>query len=74
MTLIHRSEAEALAAGQHGNPFSVLGLHGEGSSRRIVALVPDAERLWAVGARGKKVELQPVCHGVFEGKWTSSIV
>ena len=59
--------AQALAEGRHPDPFSVLGLH-EG---QIVALVPGADRLWAVGAdAGAEVELHPISHDVFSGKWS----
>jgi 1,4-alpha-glucan branching enzyme len=52
-----------LAEGRHGEPFAMLGPHDGG----IVALVPDAERLWAVGAA--TVALARVAEGVFAGPW-----
>ena len=74
MLMIDRSEAIALAEGRHGNPFGILGYHETAEGGQIVALVPDADKLWAVAeSSGKKaakeVELQPVTHGVFCGKW-----
>ncbi|MEO1950498.1 MAG: 1,4-alpha-glucan branching enzyme, partial [Thioclava sp.] len=63
MTL-SRDEAEALIHAQHPDPFSVLGLHdGE-----IVALVPGAEEVWALGKT--EVALEPVVPGIFTEKWT----
>ncbi|MFT3687591.1 1,4-alpha-glucan branching protein GlgB [Paenirhodobacter sp.] len=70
MGLIERSEAEALAQGRHSDPFAVLGYHSTKDGGRIVALVPDAERLWVTAE--KEVELQPVIPGVFCGKWDGS--
>ncbi len=63
MGRIDHTEAEQLAAGRHHDPFSVLGYH----QGWVTALVPDAERLWAMGE--EEVELSPVTHGVFSGKW-----
>lgn len=70
MALIERSEATALAEGRHGDPFAVLGFHRTPEGGRIVALVPDAERLWVIGNEdGRERELQPISAGVFCGKW-----
>ncbi len=63
MGRIDHTEAEQLAAGRHHDPFSVLGYH----QGWVTALVPDAERLWAMGE--EEVELSLVTHGVFCGKW-----
>ncbi|RLL70991.1 1,4-alpha-glucan branching protein GlgB [Paenirhodobacter hankyongi] len=71
MSLIDRSEAEALVEGRHGDPFSVLGLHRTAKGNRIVALVPDAQRLWAIGA--KEVELEQVLPGLFCGTWNEPL-
>ncbi|RWR52406.1 1,4-alpha-glucan branching protein GlgB [Sinirhodobacter ferrireducens] len=71
MSLIDRSEAEALVEGRHGDPFSILGLHRTAKGNRIVALVPDAQRLWAVGAT--EVELEQVLPGLFCGKWNEPL-
>ncbi|OOY04971.1 1,4-alpha-glucan branching protein GlgB [Thioclava sp. F28-4] len=61
---VSRDEAEALIHAQHPDPFSLLGLHdGE-----IVALVPGAEEVWALGKT--EVALEPVVPGIFTGKWT----
>ncbi|MCE5972234.1 1,4-alpha-glucan branching protein GlgB [Sinirhodobacter sp. WL0062] len=67
MDLIDRNEALALAQGRHEDPFAVLGWH-EG---RIVALIPDAERLWVVAE--KEVELTPVSNGIFVGNTKSKV-
>ncbi|RWR30608.1 1,4-alpha-glucan branching protein GlgB [Sinirhodobacter populi] len=64
---IDRQVAEALVAGRQEDPFAVLGPHRTDQGDRIVALVPDAERLWAVGA--ETVELSPVVPGLFCGPW-----
>ena len=63
MARLNAEAARALAEGRHGDPFAVLGPHGG----QIVALVPDAARLWAVGQR--TVELAPAAAGVFAGDW-----
>jgi len=73
MALIDRSEATALAEGRHSDPFAVLGFHQTDQGGRIVALVPDAERLWVIGDEtGEELELQPLSAGVFVGKWSGS--
>ncbi|WP_442772183.1 GlgB N-terminal domain-containing protein, partial [Paenirhodobacter enshiensis] len=64
MPATDRSTAEAVARGRHSDPFSVLGLH----DGWVTALIPDAERVWAVAGR-TEVELFPVCPGVFCGAW-----
>ena len=70
MRMIEPTEALALAQGRHPDPFSVLGLHQTAQGGRIVALVPDAEQLWAIAeTTGKELELQPVSDGIFCGKW-----
>jgi len=71
MSLIDRSEAEALVEGRHSDPFSILGLHRTAKGNRIVALVPDAQRLWAVGAT--EVELEQVLPGLFCGTWNEPL-
>ncbi|PKP71231.1 MAG: 1,4-alpha-glucan branching enzyme [Alphaproteobacteria bacterium HGW-Alphaproteobacteria-4] len=63
MARLNADTARALAAGRHADPFAVLGLHGG----QVVALVPDAARLWAVGA--ETVELKPAAPGVFAADW-----
>lgn len=70
MQLIDPADAVALAEGLHADPFSVLGLHKGPGGQRIVTLVPDAERVWAVAETGNEVELHAVTHGIFVGKWT----
>ena len=60
---IAASDAEAIAAGSHGDPFAVLGPH-RGSIRTFQ---PHARRVWAVGPGGE-VELDRVHpDGVFAG-------
>ncbi|MDP1667725.1 1,4-alpha-glucan branching protein GlgB [Phaeovulum sp.] len=63
MARLDATTARALAEGRHADPFSVLGAHGG----QIVALVPDAARLWALGA--ETVELKTAAPGVFAGDW-----
>ena len=68
MAQLDPSVALALAEGRHADPFAVLGPH----DGRIVALVPDAARLWAVAAAGTgsaEVALESVANGVFAGPW-----
>ncbi len=61
-------DIEMLAAGAHGDPFRVLGLHprprGPGFSVRVMA--PDAVRV-RVEAEGANLELRDLGHGFFYG-------
>ncbi|WP_417807768.1 1,4-alpha-glucan branching protein GlgB [Thioclava sp.] len=63
MALIDRATAEALSEGLHPDPFSILGTH-EG---RLVAFVPGAKRVWALGKREQ--ELTKIIPEVFAAKW-----
>ena len=58
---------EAVAEGRHPDPFALLGPH----QGRITALMPDAERLWAVrtGPEAAEVELAALGRGLFQGDW-----
>ncbi|KEO51773.1 1,4-alpha-glucan branching protein GlgB [Thioclava pacifica] len=56
-------QARTLIEAQHPDPFSVLGLHGG----EVVALVPGADRVWALG--DAEVELTEVVPGIFAGEW-----
>ncbi|MCV2863772.1 1,4-alpha-glucan branching protein GlgB [Defluviimonas sp. WL0075] len=53
----------ALASARHGDPFSILGPHGG----RVLALIPDAARVWVVPADGEPEEMQrhPVFGDIF---------
>lgn len=69
MALIDPSEARALAEGRHNDPFAVLGAHGG----RILALQPDAARLWALPEAGETVELAAVAPGVFAAAFPEGV-
>lgn len=56
-------EARTLIEARHPDPFSALGLH----AGEIVALVPGAERVWALGT--SETELTQIVPGVFAGVW-----
>ncbi|WP_264479483.1 1,4-alpha-glucan branching protein GlgB [Roseobacter weihaiensis] len=64
-------DAARLIAGQHGDPFSVLGLHEVDGKWHIRAYVPDADRIAAVDAKtGRNIaSLTAVAGapGLFEG-------
>jgi len=62
--LVAKADAEAIAAGRHGDPFAVLGPHGG----IIRTFQPQASRVWAIGPAGE-VELTRVHdHGLFAAK------
>ncbi|MGJ8571596.1 MAG: 1,4-alpha-glucan branching protein GlgB [Hoeflea sp.] len=65
-------EAEAIASGTHGNPFSVLGVQESDGSFFARAFVPGADRLHALTLDGQsagKLDISSV-GGVFEGRLT----
>ena len=64
---VDHAQARALVEGRHGDPFAVLGPVGAGKARVITALVPGAERVWALTP--DPVELPPVAEapGLFSG-------
>ena len=56
LTPISRSDAEQVMQAQHGDPFSVLGLHEIGGRPVIRALVPGAEHVEVIDrASGRKI-------------------
>ena len=57
--LIEKGAAWAIAEGRHGDPFSVLGLHG----KVVAAFVPGAERLWVLTGKTKVHEAH-LAHGI----------
>ncbi|MCB2052979.1 MAG: 1,4-alpha-glucan branching protein GlgB [Geminicoccaceae bacterium] len=63
---IDAATIRAITQGEHGDPFSVLGLHGD----VLRAFLPDAERLDVLDAAGKPLgELWRIDDaGLFEGK------
>jgi 1,4-alpha-glucan branching enzyme len=66
-------EIAAIASGEHGNPFAVLGRHKAEGNRTIVrAFVPGAERVDVVDAEGAPLGTLALRHpvGVFEGVLT----
>lgn len=66
-------EIAAIASGEHGDPFAVLGRHKAEGNRTIVrAFVPGAERVDVVDADGAPLGTLALRHpaGVFEGLLT----
>jgi 1,4-alpha-glucan branching enzyme len=59
-TLVTAADAKTLVGGNHGDPFSVLGPHRLRAGAVIRALLPQAAKVWAVGAAGDEVELKRV--------------
>ena len=61
---------EAIVAGEHADPFSVLGLHPVGSIWVVRAFIPYAETLTALDRNGKPLGTLDRLHddGFFEGK------
>ena len=73
LDLIDQSAAARLAAGQHGDPFSVLGLHALDDGALVLrALHPEADEVEVLDARTGKplVTLTPVAgaHGLFAAR------
>lgn len=44
---LEQAEIEAILTGEHGDPFAVLGVQGEGAKLIARAFIPDAERVEA---------------------------
>jgi len=59
--------ARAIAAGAHGDPFGVLGLHPRGAAWVFAAFVPGADRLWILpeGAEALAADPYPGVPGFF---------
>lgn len=57
--LVAPSDADAIAAGSHGDPFAVLGPHRTKAGAVIRTFQPRARRVWVVGAGGD-VEMERV--------------
>jgi 1,4-alpha-glucan branching enzyme len=63
---VDRAAAEALARGDHDDPFAILGPHRAARGWWIAALVPGAETVEAVGPKGRVIAtLEPVAGPVF---------
>ncbi|HTH17060.1 MAG TPA: 1,4-alpha-glucan branching protein GlgB [Magnetospirillum sp.] len=58
-SLVAKSDAEAIVAGNHGNPFAVLGPHRTKGGAVIRTFQPHVRRVWAAGPAGD-VELERV--------------
>ncbi|WP_126975145.1 1,4-alpha-glucan branching protein GlgB [Frigidibacter oleivorans] len=66
---IDRAAAEAIAAGRHGDPFSVLGLHPAGPDWVLRCFVPGAERVVALMEDGRHpLAGRPDVPGFFAGR------
>ncbi len=61
-------DIDALAAGQHPDPFAVLGPHPVGEALCIRAFLPGAASVEAVSDAGRVLALQALRDGVFEGQ------
>ncbi|MEK7240238.1 MAG: 1,4-alpha-glucan branching protein GlgB [Gemmatimonadota bacterium] len=66
---LSREAVNALVAGRHGDPFSVLGIHAAGDGFVVRALVPGAERVEVVALNGRVMARLECRHpaGLFEG-------
>lgn len=62
--LIAPSDADAIVAGSHGDPFAVLGPHGG----VIRTFQPHARRVWAAGPAGEAELTRVHDHGLFAAK------
>ena len=62
--LVAKADAEAVAAGRHGDPFAVLGPHGG----IIRTFQPQASRVWAVGPAGEAELTRVHDDGLFAAK------
>ncbi|ETA53670.2 glycogen branching protein [Rhodobacteraceae bacterium PD-2] len=69
MTLIDPGTADEITSGRHGDPFSVLGLHGQPDGTLVARVFrPGAEGAQVLDANGKRVAtLEPVSDGLFAG-------
>jgi len=67
--MLDSAQLDALVAGRHSNPFSVLGPQHSGGSRVVRCLQPDAASVSLLNAAGKIVADMEKVHegGVFEG-------
>ncbi|MDP5218223.1 1,4-alpha-glucan branching protein GlgB [Ruegeria sp. 2205SS24-7] len=65
--LVDPADATALVAGQHGDPFAVLGLHRQDNRLVLRALRPEADGVDVLDAKtGRKLcTLDPVAEGLF---------
>ena len=63
------AQIDALVAGQHRDPFAILGPHRSGTSRLVRCLQPGAVTVSLINASGKLVAAMEKIHdgGVFEG-------
>ena len=64
-----KTEFEALVAGQHNNPFAVLGPHSGPGGRIVRTLQPDAETVEIIDDNGETLARMKKIHkgGLFEG-------
>ncbi len=69
MTLIDPGTADEITSGRHGDPFAVLGLHGQPDGRLVARVFrPGAEGAEVLDAKGKQVAvLEPLSEGLFAG-------
>jgi 1,4-alpha-glucan branching enzyme len=63
-----RGAIDALVRGEHGDPFSVLGMHENGRGVVLRAFLPQAERAWVLESDGRSAGEMSRAHseGLFE--------
>jgi len=69
MTAIRSSDAQAIVAGTHGDPFAVLGMHGGADALSVRVFLPGAERIDVLDDEEAVASLSPVegADGLFAG-------
>ena len=67
--LVNAGDARAVALGQHGDPFSVLGLHKRGGKQVLTVFMPGATHVVALTGKKTETPLAPVpdAPGLFAG-------
>ena len=68
---IDHATLRAIVEGRHGDPFAVLGPHGDGKAATVTAFVPGAERLWVLTGDGAELPCEGLADGLFVGKLAS---
>jgi len=68
MASLSAATVDALLEARHGDPFSVLGLHSDGSERIVRSVQPGALAVEALDAAGAAYPLGEIATGLFEGR------
>ena len=53
---LHQQALDALASGQHGDPFALLGAHRAGAGRVVRTLQPQASAVSLLDRRGRVLQ------------------